>query len=181
LYFLWGVCACACLTPQTLKVQSSCSYKNSETHTLLMSMAGEQGDRFSSVTIPLLDDEKLHQVNGSDEALVSKTCVLHTPHVGNTSFFMTCFHLINALSGLFACPLSFFLTQSFLPLWCTLYCVFLLEFWSFLVSLFGILFFSVQLYSLALPFGSVLEHWRSCCYTKMHALKKGIFHKVYLS
>ncbi|KAG4974705.1 hypothetical protein JHK87_031526 [Glycine soja] len=64
-----------------------------------MSMAGEQGDRFSSVTIPLLDDEKLHQVNGSDEALVSKTCVLHTPHVGNTSFFMTCFHLINALSG----------------------------------------------------------------------------------
>ncbi|KAG4994858.1 hypothetical protein JHK84_031825 [Glycine max] len=62
-------------------------------------MAGEQGDRFSSVTIPLLDDEKLHQVNGSDEALVSKTCVLHTPHVGYTSFFMTCFHLINALSG----------------------------------------------------------------------------------
>lgn len=81
-----------------------------------MPMAGEQGDRFSSITIPLLDDEKLHQVNGSDEALVAKTCDLHTPHVDNTSFFKTCFHLINALSGLFACPLSFSLTQSFLPL-----------------------------------------------------------------
>ncbi|TKY47188.1 Vacuolar amino acid transporter 1 [Spatholobus suberectus] len=62
-------------------------------------MAGEQRDRCSSIAIPLLSDEKVHQVNGSDGALVAKTCDLHTAHVGNSSFYKTCFHLINALSG----------------------------------------------------------------------------------
>ncbi|XP_027334078.1 amino acid transporter AVT1I-like [Abrus precatorius] len=65
-----------------------------------MSMAGEQGDSCSSITIPLLGEEKVHQVNDSNiEALVAKTCDSHTPYVGNTSFYKTCFHLINALSG----------------------------------------------------------------------------------
>ncbi|KAL2333002.1 hypothetical protein Fmac_014215 [Flemingia macrophylla] len=60
-------------------------------------MADAQVDRSSSsITIPLLVDEK---VNASDEALVAKACDLHTSHVGNTPFFKTCFHLINALSG----------------------------------------------------------------------------------
>ncbi|WVY94403.1 hypothetical protein V8G54_033491 [Vigna mungo] len=66
-----------------------------------MSMAGtEQGDRSSSIiTIPLLEDERVHRVNGSDEVLDAKTWDLHTSHEGNTSFFKTCFNLINALSG----------------------------------------------------------------------------------
>ncbi|KAK7305447.1 hypothetical protein VNO77_43353 [Canavalia gladiata] len=64
-----------------------------------MSMAAEKGDRCSSITIPLLSDEKLQQLNHSNIEAVANTCKLHTSHVGNTSFFKTCFHLINALSG----------------------------------------------------------------------------------
>ncbi|GAU27654.1 hypothetical protein TSUD_126000 [Trifolium subterraneum] len=64
-------------------------------------MAAEQGDRYSSIEVPLLDDENVYQaVNGSktkDEH--------HTVHEGNTSLFKTCFHLVNGISGSFSCPL----------------------------------------------------------------------------
>ncbi|KEH34376.1 putative amino acid transporter, transmembrane domain-containing protein [Medicago truncatula] len=57
-------------------------------------MAAEQGDRCSSIEVPLLVDEKVYQVNDSknkDE--------YHMVHVGNASSFKTCFHLVNAISG----------------------------------------------------------------------------------
>ncbi|XP_061350004.1 amino acid transporter AVT1J-like isoform X2 [Gastrolobium bilobum] len=63
-------------------------------------MAAEQGDGCSSICVPLLGDEKVHQLNDSNIDDVAKTGDLHcTLHVGNTSFFKTCFHLINAISG----------------------------------------------------------------------------------
>lgn len=155
LYFL---CGRVSHTTNTLKVQFSCSYKtqtHTHTHFFFMSMAGEQGDRCSSITIPLLDDEKVHQVNGSEETLVAKTCDLHTAHVGNTSFFKTCFHLINALSGLFCVSSFLFLSLSLLI---TIYDAPFLAFFFLSFAPFWYLVFFVQLYSsLASLFGSVFE------------------------
>jgi vesicular inhibitory amino acid transporter len=81
-------------------------------------MAAEQGDRFSFIEVPLLDDEKVYQVNGSktkDEH--------HTVHEGNTSLFKTCFHLVNGISGsnflpsLSYCLLLIINNHSYLCLW----------------------------------------------------------------
>ncbi|CAJ1960445.1 unnamed protein product [Sphenostylis stenocarpa] len=51
-------------------------------------MAPEEGsyDRFSTITIPLLRDREVHQDKTFDQ------------NVGGTSFFKTCFHLVNAIS-----------------------------------------------------------------------------------
>lgn len=106
-----------CLPQQTQRQYNLVVVSNTGTHTYLytnklvfMSMAGtEQGDISSSIiTIPLLNDERVHHVNGSDELLEAKTWDLHTSHEGKTSFFKTCFNLINALSGNLH-ALSFFL------------------------------------------------------------------------
>jgi len=65
-------------------------------------MAEEQGDRCSSIAVPLLDDEIVYQVNGSNGVVVAETEDQdHMVHVGNASSFKTCFHLVNAISGSF--------------------------------------------------------------------------------
>ncbi|XLS43592.1 hypothetical protein HN51_000457, partial [Arachis hypogaea] len=66
-----------------------------------MASAREQGgdDGKNSITIPLLGDEKAEQrsfYNG--DQLPKSADDLDSVHVGNTSFFKTCFHGINAIS-----------------------------------------------------------------------------------
>ncbi|RYR79553.1 hypothetical protein Ahy_A01g004358 isoform B [Arachis hypogaea] len=68
-----------------------------------MASAREQGgdDGKNSITIPLLGDEKAEQrsfYNG--DQLPKSADDLDSVHVGNTSFFKTCFHGINAISGI---------------------------------------------------------------------------------
>jgi len=71
-------------------------------------MAAEQGDRFSSIEVPLLHDEKVYQVNDSNGLVSKNKDEYHMVHVGNASSFKTCFHLVNAISGSFL-ALSFLL------------------------------------------------------------------------
>ncbi|XP_058755577.1 amino acid transporter AVT1I-like [Vicia villosa] len=52
-------------------------------------MATEQDDRYSSIQVPLLNDQKLNDSN----------TLKAVHHVGNASLFKTCFHLLNAISG----------------------------------------------------------------------------------
>lgn len=66
-------------------------------------MAAEQGGRFSSIEVPLLNDEKVYHVNSSNEAVTKIKEQQHqTVHVGNASLFKTGFHLVNAISGSFS-------------------------------------------------------------------------------
>jgi solute carrier family 32 (vesicular inhibitory amino acid transporter) len=69
-------------------------------------MAEEQGDRCSSIEVPLLVDEKVYQVNDSNGVVSKNKDQYHMVHVGNASSFKTCFHLVNAISGSF---LAFYL------------------------------------------------------------------------
>lgn len=59
-------------------------------------MAVEQGDRYSSIEAPLLNDEK---VNDGNTTTTKDQQHLTVHHVANASSFKTCFHLLNAISG----------------------------------------------------------------------------------
>lgn len=64
-------------------------------------MASDRVDMSSSVTIPLLAEEKAQiqkYVNGNNGGVLLKA-KSDDLHVGNTSFFKTCFNGINAISG----------------------------------------------------------------------------------
>lgn len=70
----------------------------------IVSMASEQVDMSSSITVPLLAEEEVeiqNHVNGSNGVLKAKDDIDDLHHVGNTSFFKTCFHGINAISGIY--------------------------------------------------------------------------------
>ncbi|MED6110480.1 hypothetical protein PIB30_043312 [Stylosanthes scabra] len=53
-----------------------------------------------SITIPFLGDEKAERSFNNGDQVAKSADDLHSLHVGNTSFFKTCFHGINAISGI---------------------------------------------------------------------------------
>ncbi|MED6183196.1 hypothetical protein PIB30_035798 [Stylosanthes scabra] len=62
-----------------------------------MATGGDDGNR--SITIPFLSDEKVERSFNNGDQVAKSADDLHSLHVGNTSFFKTCFHGINAISG----------------------------------------------------------------------------------
>lgn len=76
-------------------------------------MACEEGDRCSSIAVPLLlgDNEKVNASNVAVPKTDDDVDRYSTVHVaGKTSSFKTCFHLVNAISG--SIPLTSFLINA---------------------------------------------------------------------